>query len=41
MAKKHLIGLRENGLLTLHEMGLLHSSTTRELTEDVMPWLFS
>ena len=39
LAKKHLIGLRECAMLTLHEMGLMQPKVKRALAEDVLPWL--
>ena len=41
MAKRHLFGLRESTLRTLHEMGLMQPSVTHEITEDVLPWLIA
>lgn len=39
LAKKHLIGLRECAMMTLHEMGLMQPKVKRCLAEDVLPWL--
>lgn len=39
LAKKHLIGMRESAMMTLHEMGLMQPKVKRCLAEDVLPWL--
>ena len=39
LAKRHMVGVRENALQTLHEMGLMQPKVARALAEDVLPWL--
>lgn len=41
LAKRHLVGIRENAVLTLHEMGLMQPKVKRALAEDVLPWLIA
>ena len=41
LAKRHLVGIRETAMLTLHEMGLMQPKVKRALAEDVLPWLIS
>jgi len=36
-----MVGIRENALETLHEMGLMQPKVHRALTEDVLPWLIN
>lgn len=39
LAKKHLIGLRENALRTCADYGLMEPELKTELEEDLLPWL--
>lgn len=39
LAKKHLLGLRENALRTCADYGLMVPALDRELQEDLLPWL--
>lgn len=41
LAKRHLVGIRETAMLTLHEIGLMQPKIKRALAEDVLPWLIS
>jgi hypothetical protein len=41
LAKRHIVGVRENALQTLHEMGLMQPKVHRALAEDVLPWLIN
>jgi hypothetical protein len=39
MAKKHLLGLKENALRALSDQGVLAKPIDIVLTENVMPWI--
>ena len=39
MAKKHLVGLKENALRALVDQGMLVEPLDRAIHEEVMPWL--
>lgn len=41
MSKKYLVGLRENAIQHLADMGLLHTKTECDLYQDVLPWLMA
>ena len=39
LAKKHLIGLRENAIQCIADMGLMQHSVQVDQENDVLPWL--
>lgn len=41
MAKKYLIGLKQNAISTLASMSLLNAKLDCDLHEDVLPWLMA
>jgi len=39
MAKKYLVGLRENGLKALKDQGMLVQPIEQVMHENVLPWM--
>ena len=41
MSKKYLVGLRENAIQHLADLGLMNTKTECDLYQDVLPWLMA